>query len=101
MHLRRLLCRFRAQELSMTEVVTSLQAELETSHREVALLQQQGDDAGSSLGRCIDLQAQCDEIANELTHVRMAISGANEELAEHEGQFRPSRGHPARRATPA
>lgn len=50
--------------------------------------------------RCTDLQAECDQIAVELTHVRMAIAGVSEALAEHEAMFTASR-RSRRHATPA
>ena len=101
--LRRLLARFRAQELSMIAVLDSLQAELETWHRESPARQRRGDGVVFMVQRCTDLQAECDEIAVELTHVRMAIAGASEEIAEHEAMFTAShRPHPRmRHATPA
>ena len=103
MDLRRMLDRFRAQQLSMTAALDSLQAELETWHRESSALQRRGNGVVFMVRRCIDLQAECDLIAVELGHVRMAIAGASEELAEHEARFSASlRLHPRRRqATPA
>ncbi|HEX6809992.1 MAG TPA: hypothetical protein VF384_00090 [Planctomycetota bacterium] len=101
MHLRRLMCKFRAQELSMIAVATSLEAELETWHRETAMLRQCGDDAVTRSRLCTDLQLQCDRLANDLTHVRMAIAGATEALAEHEAQLWPSRDLARRRARDA
>jgi hypothetical protein len=101
--LRRLLTRFRAQELSMIAALDSLQAELEMWHRESSLLQRRGDGVVFMVQRCTDLQAECDQIAVDLTHVRMAIAGGSEELAEHEALFTAShRLQPTRRhATPA
>ena len=98
--LRRLLESFRAQELSMIAALDCLHAELEAWHRESSLLQRRGDGVVFMVQRCTDLQSECDQIAVELTHVRMAIAGVREELAEHEAMFTAS--HRLRRhATPA
>lgn len=101
--LRRLLARFRAQELSMIAALDCLQAELEAWHRESSVLQRRGDGVVFMVQRCTDLQAECNHIAVDLTHVRMAIAGVSEEIAEHEAMFTAShRLHPRRRqATPA
>ena len=103
MDLRRLLARFHAQELSMIAALDSLQAELETWHRESSMLQRRGEGVVFMVQRCTDLQAECDQIAVDLTHVRMAIAGLDEELAEGEELFSGSlRLQPGRRrATPA
>lgn len=86
--LRRLLQGFRAEELSMTAVLHDLQAELEHWHREAIFLRSNAPiAAGTMLDRCAELQAECDLLATELVHVRMAVSGAGEELADHEGRL--------------
>jgi hypothetical protein len=85
-----LLQHFRAQEMSMTEVMHELQAELEHWHREANSLRQMSRaDGDRALQRCSDLQAECDLLATELVHVRMAVAGADEELAEHRGRKVP------------
>ncbi len=102
--LRELLRRFRAQELSMTAVLLDLQAELEHWHLEASFLRLGGQEVKVPLRRrCRELQAECDLIATELVHVRMAISGAGEELADHEGRVihAGSMGHPPRQAARA
>lgn len=82
-----LLQHFRAQELSMTEVLHELQAELEFWHREANFLRPMSAvDGERALRRCSELQVECDQLATELVHVRMAISGAGEELADHQGR---------------
>ena len=79
----RLVDRFRAQEAYMAGVLHDLQAQLEFWHREACFHQLDGPDAAEPiLRRCSDLQAECDRLAVELVHVRMAISGAGDELAE-------------------
>lgn len=86
--LRCLLGRFRAQEETMSSVLRDLQAELEHWHREAVFLRTVSPAAATSLlRRCSDLQAECDQLAVELVHVRMAVSGTGEELADHEGRF--------------
>jgi len=85
--LRDLLQHFRAQELSMTEVLHDLQAEIEHWHREANFLRPLGQaDGDRALQRCTELQAECDLLATELVHVRMAISGTGEELADQQGR---------------
>ena len=86
--LRELLQRFRAQELSMTAVLQDLQNQLEFWHRETSYLQIGTQSPAEALVmRCRELQSECDTLATELVHVRMAISGASEELAEQEGRL--------------
>lgn len=86
-----LLQHFRAQEMSMTEVLHELQAELEHWHREANFLRPlSAVDGDLALSRCAELQAECDLLATELVHVRMAISGTDEELADHRGRALPA-----------
>lgn len=95
-----LLRHFRAQELSMTEVLHDLQAELEHWHREANFLRPTAPAAGErALRRCTELQAECDLLATELVHVRMAISGTGEELADQQGRLlHAGTGHGRQRA---
>jgi chromosome segregation ATPase len=84
--LRDLMSRFQNQERFMSEALQDLQNRLEHWHRE-ASFQQLGDapsQARSLLAHCSDLQSEYDELATELVHVRMAISGAGEELAHRD-----------------
>lgn len=86
--LRRLLQNFRAQEHAMTELLHQLQAELEHWHREAIFLRSAAPiSATTMLDRCTELQSECDLLATELVHVRMAISGTGEELAAQEGHL--------------
>ena len=86
-----LLQHFRAQELSMAEVLHELQAELERWHREASFLRPLSPAEGArALRRCAELQTECDLLATELVHVRMAISGTGEELADHRGRQLPT-----------
>jgi len=96
-----LLLRFRAQESSMTRVLEELQVELEFWHREASLARsgawqlgswQQGSwqQTNDLLHRCTLLQAECDQLATELVHVRMAVAGTAEELADHESRMHHS-----------
>jgi hypothetical protein len=83
--LRELLVRFRAQEQGMGAVLLDLQVELERQHREACYVQLDSPDAARCLlSRCSELQAECDLLAIELVHVRMAVAGTSEELAEHD-----------------
>lgn len=80
--LRELLQRFRAQEQGMAAALHELQAELERCHREASELRQAESDALDALLRhCGALQAECDQLATELVHVRLAVAGTADELA--------------------
>ena len=83
--LRDLLSRFRTQELTLAEALQDLQEATERTHRETSI-QQLADaaDARSLLARCIEVQTECDLLAIELVHVRMAVAGVLEELADHD-----------------
>ena len=71
----------------MTEVLHDLQAELEYWHREANFQRPLSAAEGArALRRCSDLQTECDLLATELVHVRLAISGTGEELADHLGR---------------
>ena len=80
--LHQLLQRFRTEELSLQAVLTDLQAELEHCLGETTFLRCIDPHRGESLVRqCVELQAECDQLAIELAHVRLAILGVGEELA--------------------
>jgi hypothetical protein len=86
----------------MSAALDSLQAELAAWHRESSSLQRRGDGVVFMVQRCTDLQCECDQIAAELTHVRMAIARIQEEIAEHEAMITSRRLRPRRKhATPA
>ena len=92
LRLQDLLQRFRAQEGSMTAALQDLQAELELHHREANVLRGTAPEAASAvLRRCTELQTEWDAVATELVHVRMAVAGAAEELAEHHEKTSPPR----------
>lgn len=80
--LRDLARRFRGQERWMTSALHDLQARLDHWSREASFHQLRADACDPLLQRCEDLQNDYDELATELVHVRMAIAGADEELAE-------------------
>ena len=88
--LRDLMSRFQNQERFMSAALQDLQSRLEHWHRE-ASFHQLGDapsEARTLLAHCSELQTEYDELSNELVHVRMAISGAGEELAQQDHQTR-------------
>lgn len=88
--LRDLMSRFQNQERFMSSALQDLQNRLEFWHRE-ASFHQIGDtpeEARPLLMHCTELQTEHDELASELVHVRMAISGAGEELAQQDHQTR-------------
>lgn len=83
--LRDLLQRFRVQEQLMQQALGDQQARLEDCHAEASrarLCAAHGAEA--LLRRCRELQAECDGLAIELVHVRLAIAGAAEELGDLE-----------------
>jgi hypothetical protein len=83
-----LLRRFRQQETTMTQALHDMQADLEHWHREANFLRATASaGADATLARCADLQAECDLLATELVHVRMAVTGTCEELADHESRL--------------
>jgi hypothetical protein len=91
--LRDLLVRFRRQENAVTDLLHDLQGRLQEWHREANHLRSLSrHEAEDALKRCTDLQAKCDQLATELVHVRMAISGTREELADHENRPAPQGG---------
>lgn len=80
-----LLAHYRAQEASMGAALQQLQGELEQCHRDAIGRRFEDHPAAETLARrCHDLQLECDALANDLVHVRMAIKGANEELVEQQ-----------------
>ena len=83
--LRDLLSRFRTQELSLAAALPDLQEAAEHTHRETSFRQlADAADARALLARCVELQTECDLLAIELVHVRMAVAGVLEELADHD-----------------
>ncbi len=83
--LRDLCQRFRASEMAMTAVLNEMQDELEFWHREASYQQLTASPSAATWRqRCVELQAECDVLATELVHVRLAVSGAMEELAAYE-----------------
>lgn len=86
--LRELLHRYRAQEQVLRELLEQQQDQLEETDRQHCrnLLEPIGPEAPT---REEALQTACEELANELLHVRMAVIGTAEELALHE-QSRPA-----------
>ena len=78
-----LLLRFRQEEAATTRLLHEIQEELEFWQREAIFLRTTSrSEADRVDDRCRELQIECDLLATELVHVRMAISGTDEELAE-------------------
>lgn len=97
-----LLQSFRAQEQAMTAVLQEMQAQLEHWHREAIYLRDSSPIAAAALlDRCGELQTECDLVATELVHMRMAVSGTGEELADHRVRLVRSGLALDRRARPA
>ena len=78
-----LLRRFRAQERSMSAALADLQDEIEFLQREANFLRRTTPAEGERvLRRCSEMQLDYDLLAIELVHVRMAIAGTGDEIAE-------------------
>lgn len=76
--------RFRYQERWMTAALQDLQRRLEETHRLAFGHQISGTaQAEAMVDRCSEMELQSDDLATQLVHVRMAIAGADEELATH------------------
>lgn len=87
--LRELLQRFCAQEVGMQQALAAIAADLERWHHETSRTRLVGtEDGGPLLDRCRELQTEHDALAIELVHVRLAVIGTAEELAEHEHSCR-------------
>ncbi len=83
--LRDLLARFHAQELLLAGALHDAQAELERDHRAASFERCPGTDGDHAMiAHAIALQRECDVLATELVHVRMAIAGTCEEVREHD-----------------
>lgn len=95
--LRDLLGRFRDEELALSASLRAHQDELESVQRAAARHRVDLEEIQRPLlARCTELQTLCDDLATELVHVRMAVAGACEELAEHDRERfeRHRRGEP-------
>lgn len=76
-----LLRRWRTEEQVLRQVLHELQCELERWHRDTSHLQLDGTATPTRhLRQCAELQLECDALATELVHVRMAVLGLAEEL---------------------
>lgn len=82
--LRDLLRHFRRQEQRLSEALQELQHEAERRDRDVSIYQLGFEPTAVSLADSIELQSECDLVATDLVHVRMAIAGTGEELATHD-----------------
>jgi hypothetical protein len=79
-----LLARFRGHEVALTGALEDTQDRLEQTHREASRARCHGAGADCALLLGIELQRECDALAVELVHVRMAIAGTSEELRDHD-----------------
>jgi hypothetical protein len=89
--LRELLHRFRAEEAGLRHALDQLEAALEECHRQASRARLVDPDAPLQLDHCRQLQTEHDDLAIELVHVRLAVAGAAEELAEYETARRGER----------
>jgi hypothetical protein len=89
--LRELLHRFRAEEATLRHALDQLEAALEDSHREASRDRLIDPGTALPLEHCRRLQTEHDDLAIELVHVRLAVAGTAEELAEHESSRRRER----------
>jgi len=75
---------FRSEEASLTVALELLYLEIELCQRDATSLREiGGGETAATLHRCRELQTAVDCLATELVHVRLAVSGAEEELADH------------------
>ena len=89
--LRELLHRFRAEEATLRHALDQLEAALEESHRETSRDRLVDPGSEPPLEHCRRLQTEHDDLAIELVHVRLAVAGTAEELAEYETTQRRER----------
>lgn len=79
--LRLLLRRWRAEELTLRAELAILSADAERAVRDAIWNRPVGEPiGGDDLARCQALQSAVEELAMELSHVRLAVQGATEEL---------------------
>jgi hypothetical protein len=72
--------RWHLEASALQTVLAETQAELEHWQREICLWRLAGNPPGETvIQRCALLQLYCDELAQELTHVQLALAGAEEE----------------------
>ena len=77
-----LLQRFSQQERAMQARLLELQERLDHWQREASYRQVDSTfDATPMLTRCSELQGECDTLATELVHVRLAMRGAEDALS--------------------
>lgn len=81
LRLRELLERFRSEERELAGLLAEIQAEVECSYHSVSRERLgPGVACRQLLARCAALEADCEAVATELMHVRMAVAGTQEEL---------------------
>jgi hypothetical protein len=74
--------RWRDEERTLETVLAELQRVRDLAARELAWRRLQGAVAEPRLAQCaLRLQEECDAVAIELSHVRLALAGASDELA--------------------
>lgn len=79
--LRLLLRRWRAEELTLRAELAILSVDADRAVHDAIWNRPAGEPIGANdLARCQALQAAVDELALELSHVRLAVHGATEEL---------------------
>jgi hypothetical protein len=85
----RLIARYRRQERRMAARLTAGHAELASVQAAAAWSDDESAATRAVLrARCEALQRSCDELAVDLSHLRLALLGAREEWARH-GAERP------------
>lgn len=85
-----LLRRYRAEVEALALALADRQADLDHWQREAALARFAGrDDAAALLARSRVAQEECDALALELAHARLAVEGAAAELAAARQQLEP------------
>jgi hypothetical protein len=88
--LARLIVRFRRQERRMVAALAAAQAELAEAQTAAVWALDESPMVRATLQcRCDALQRSCDDLAVDLSHLRLALAGAREELARHGVRTRP------------
>jgi hypothetical protein len=72
--------RWQSEERAIATVLGELEADLEELLRDVAFQRIVGEQQPQLLRRCAELRGECEALATELAHVRLALVGVTAEL---------------------
>ncbi len=77
--------RWQSEERAITTVLAELELELEEQERDLAFHRLVGETRPWLAHRCAELRAECEALASELGHVRLALAGVTAEIGPHRG----------------